>query len=389
MFKKILIANRGEIALRIIRSLKEMGIKTVSLFSDVDKNSLHTYFADESYYIGQPEPTLSYLNIKKIIEVAKKSGSDAIHPGYGFLAENPSFAEACEKEGLIFIGPSSRAMRLLGDKLEARRIARENKIPVVEGSLKGFKEIKKAREYASKIGYPVLLKASAGGGGKGMRLVKDQSEMKILFNESKRESFSAFGDSTIYIEKYLKKPRHIEFQVLGDRYGKTIHLGERECSIQRRYQKVIEESPSIIIDSNLRERMGDAAIKLAKASEYTNAGTIEFMVDEERNFYFLEVNARLQVEHPVTELTRGVDLVREQILVSSGERIDKKLENAELRGWAIECRINAEDPENNFYPSFGKIEHLRIPQGPGVRVDCGITEGSEVSVYYDSLIANL
>ena len=389
--KKVLVANRGEIAVRILRACKEMGISTVTIYSEADKGALHTRYADEIYNIG-PSPAMeSYLKIDKIIGVAKKSGSSAIHPGYGFLAENTEFAERCESERITFIGPSSKAIKLLGDKIEARKTMEKAKIPVIPGSVGAIHELplQKALELVEKIGFPVLIKAAGGGGGKGMRVVRKKEELESAIKQASSEAGSAFGNPTIYIEKYLESPRHIEFQILADKYGNVVHLGERECSVQRRYQKLIEESPSPIMTPELREEMGNIAVRAVKASGYTNAGTVEFMMDKERNFYFLEMNTRLQVEHPVTELVTGIDIVKEQIRIADGERLSIKQEEIKVSGSAIECRISAEDPDNNFIPSTGKIIELTEPGGPGVRIDSGVFSGFEVPIYYDPLIAKL
>ena len=397
MFKKVLVANRGEIAVRVLRACKEMGISTVTVYSEADRGALHTRYADEIYNIGPSPATESYLKIDKIIEVAKKSGAQAIHPGYGFLAENTHFAEKCESEGIIFIGPSSRAIKLLGDKIKARETMEKAKIPVIPGSKEAIQELplQKAMEVAESVGFPVLIKAAGGGGGKGMRVVRGGKELESAIKQASSEAKSAFGNPTIYIEKYLESPRHIEFQILADNYGNVVHLGERECSVQRRYQKLVEESPSPIMTPNLRAEMGDIAIRAVKSSDYTNAGTVEFMMerssplDKDRNFYFLEMNTRLQVEHPVTELVTGIDIVKEQIRIASGEKLSIKQEEVKLSGAAIECRISAEDPDNNFMPSTGKIIELIEPGGPGVRIDSGVFSGFEVPIFYDSLIAKL
>jgi len=389
MIKKILIANRGEIAVRIINACREMSIPTVAVFSTVDRNSLHVQMADEAFCIGEPPPLKSYLNMEKIIQVAKRSGADAIHPGYGFLAENPDFAERCEREGIIFIGPNSKALRLVGDKVMSRKTMTQANIPIIPGMMTSGKDLKKFKEEAEKIGYPVMIKASAGGGGKGMRIIHSPEELEKGIEAGMREAKSAFGDESIYLEKYIEKPRHVEFQVLADNYGNVVHLCERECSIQRRHQKIVEETPSCAVDAKLREKMGEIAKQVIKVSGYNNAGTVEFLLDEDKNFYFLEVNARLQVEHPITELVTGVDLVKQQIKIASGERLALVQENIKQRGHAIECRIYAEDPENNFFPSSGKILFMKEPKGPGIRHDCGIYSGSEVSVFYDPILSKV
>lgn len=389
MIKKVLIANRGEIAIRIAKTLREMGVKTVSVYSDADKESLHIRKTDETYYLGPSKPSESYLNIEKIIEIAKKCKADAIHPGYGFLAENPKFAKECEKNGIIFIGPSSESLEKSGDKIFARKAARECGVNIIPGSEVGTENYEEFEKMADEIGYPLIIKAALGGGGKGMRIVEKKEDLKSAFELARKEALEAFADGTLYVEKYLKNPRHIEIQIMGDKYKNYIHLFERECSIQRRHQKIIEEAPSPFMDENLRKNMSEAAIEIAKEIGYYNAGTIEFLVDENKNFYFLEINARLQVEHPVTEMITGKDLVRAQIQIASGEKIPWKKEEINLRGHAIECRIYAEDPLNNFAPSPGKIEFLSEPKGPYVRVDSGIYEGWEIPLFYDPLISKL
>lgn len=389
MIKKVVIANRGEIALRIIRTLKDMGIKSVALYSEVDRNSRHTRMADEAYYIGRAPSSESYLNISKIIEVAKRCKADAIHPGYGFLSENSQFAKKCEEEGIIFIGPPSYAIEAMGEKTKSRKIMTEAKVPVVPGTLEPLCSFEEAKKVAKEIGYPIMLKASAGGGGKGMRLVKEESQLKEAFESASSEALSSFKDSSIYMEKAIEKPRHIEMQILADNYGNTIYLGERECSMQRRHQKVIEESPSVIVDEDIRQRMGEVAVRAAKAVGYANAGTVEFLMDENKNFYFMEMNTRLQVEHPVTELVTGLDLVWLQVDIASGKRLEIKQEDVQRRGWAIECRVYAEDPTQNFMPSPGIVTSVRIPEGPRVRVDTAIYPGEEVTSYYDPLIAKV
>lgn len=389
MFKKILIANRGEIAVRVIRACKEMGIKALTVYSDADRNALHTRYADEVYYLGSPPATESYLKIEKIIDIAKKSGAEAIHPGYGFLSENEHFAKACEENGIIFIGPNSNAISLLGDKIASKRTMAKAGVPVIPGSEGEVKDEGEALKIIEKIGLSVLIKAAGGGGGKGMRVVRDKKDLGTALKQAMGEAQSAFGNPTIFIEKFLDQPRHIEFQILADNYGNVIHLGERECSIQRRHQKLIEESPSPIMTPKLREMMGEAAKKAVKASGYNNAGTVEFMVDKERKFYFLEMNTRLQVEHPVTELVTGIDIVKEQFKIAAGEKIALRQEEININGSAIECRVTAEDPENNFVPSMGVITELIEPSGIGVRLDSGIYRGFEVPIYYDPLIAKL
>ncbi|MEW6456850.1 MAG: acetyl-CoA carboxylase biotin carboxylase subunit [Acidobacteriota bacterium] len=389
IIKKILIANRGEIAVRVIRACGELSIKSVAIFSEVDKSSLHVQMADEAILIGPPSPLESYLNIEKIIETAKKAGCNAIHPGYGFLAENYNFVKRCEEERIIFIGPNSKAMKLVGSKLESRNTMKKAGIPIIPGMNQTGKSMENFKKFAQKIGYPVLIKASGGGGGKGMKIVKREQELIPNIESAIRESKSAFGDESVYLEKYIEEPRHVEFQVLADNFGNAIHLYERECSIQRRYQKLIEETPSTALDDELRTKMGEIAIKVIKVSGYTNAGTVEFLLDKNKNFYFLEVNARIQVEHPVTELVTGIDLVKQQIMIANNEKISIKQEDISQKGHSIECRIYAEDPENNFTPSPGKILYLKEPAGPGIRVDSGIYSGYEVSPYYDPILSKL
>jgi acetyl-CoA carboxylase biotin carboxylase subunit len=390
MFRKILIANRGEIAIRIIRACRDLGISPVAVFSEADANALHVRMADEACCIGAPPSAQSYLNIEAIIAAAKKSGAEAIHPGYGFLAENADFARAVTAAGLTFIGPDAAAMDVMGSKTSARRAAAAAGVPVVPGTTEPLQSFADAVETADRFGYPVMLKAAAGGGGKGMRQVASESDLRSAFDAAQSEAASAFGNPEIYVEKVVERPRHIEVQVFADQHGNFVHLGERECSIQRRHQKVIEECPSPINDSALRERMGQAAIKIARAVDYVGAGTVEFLFsDATREFYFLEMNTRLQVEHPVTELVTGIDLVREQINVAAGARLSFSQEDVQWRGHAIECRVYAEDPDNNFFPSPGKITFLRVPCGPGVRDDGGVSEGDEVSIYYDPMISKL
>ena len=390
MFKKILIANRGEIACRVIRACREMRIKTVAIYSEADKDALHVRMADEAYFIGAPPSSESYLRGEKILEVAKKSGAEAIHPGYGFLSENAEFVRRVTDAGITFIGPSPEAMEAMGGKISARKIAIKAKVPVVPGTTEPLASAADALETANQFGFPVMLKASAGGGGKGMRLVENEQNLKNAFNAAQSEALASFGDAAVYLEKAIVRPRHIEIQIFSDKHGNFVHLGERECSIQRRHQKVIEECPSPINDAELRRKMGECAILAAKAVDYIGAGTVEFLVsDLDKSFYFLEMNTRLQVEHPVTELVTGIDLVREQILVASGEKLSFTQEDISWDKHAIECRVYAEDPENNFLPSPGKITRLRVPQGVGVRDDGGIYEGAEVSIYYDPMISKL
>ena len=386
---KVLIANRGEIAVRIIRACREMGLTSVAVFSEADRLGLHVRMAGEAYCIGAAPARESYLCQDKIIDVARKCGADAIHPGYGFLAENPEFAEKVTAAGLCFIGPTAEAMRLMGDKTAARARMVAANVPVVPGSEDALHDDKEVLAAARQIGLPVMLKAAAGGGGKGMRIVRDEKELTSAFRGAASEAESAFGDARVYIEKYIEAPRHIEFQILADHHGHVLHLGERECSIQRRHQKVIEEAPSTILTDKVRHRMGQAAVQAAKACGYRNAGTVEFMVDQEGTFYFLEMNTRLQVEHPVTEMVTGLDLVKEQIRIASGEPLCFSQDEIQSQGHAIECRIYAEDPRNNFLPSTGRLTTLAPAAGPGVRDDNGYYAGSEVSIYYDPLIAKL
>jgi acetyl-CoA carboxylase biotin carboxylase subunit len=390
MFRKILIANRGEIAVRIIRACRDLSVSPVAIFSEADAGALHVRLADEAYGIG-PAPSIeSYLRIERIVEAARLSGAEAIHPGYGFLAENASFAQAVTDAGLVFIGPSAEAMRVMGEKTSARRAAVAAGVPVVPGTTEPLSSLDEAREAAASFGYPVMLKAAAGGGGKGMRLVGSEEELRSALETARAEAAAAFGDPSVYLEKAVERPRHIEIQIFADNYGNYVHLGERECSIQRRHQKVIEECPSPIDDASLRDRMGRAAVLAARAVNYSGAGTVEFLVaDRTREFYFLEMNTRLQVEHPVTELVTGIDLVREQITVAAGEPLSFGQEEVAWRGHAIECRVYAEDPENNFLPSPGRITSLRVPAGPGVRDDGGVEAGAEVSIYYDPMISKL
>ncbi len=392
MFSKVLIANRGEIAVRIIRACKELGLRTVAVYSDVDRMALHVRYADEAYPIGPAPARESYLNIEKILEVAKKSGAEAVHPGYGFLAENAEFAQACRDEGLVFIGPSPEAIAAMGDKVQARRLMQQVGVPVVPGT--DSQEDLRDEELlaaAHRIGFPIMIKAAAGGGGKGMRIVRRPEEMASAIQLARQEAQSAFGDPRLYLEKLIEQARHIEVQILADGFGRTIHLGERECSIQRRHQKLLEEAPSPFVgeDEDFRQRLGAAAIRAAQAVDYVNAGTVEFLVDREKNFYFLEMNTRIQVEHPVTEAVTGVDIVKEQIRIARGRPLRYTQGDIHLKGWAIEARINAEDPYNNFLPSIGRILYHSPPTGPGVRVDTGVYTGMEITPYYDPLIAKL
>jgi acetyl-CoA carboxylase biotin carboxylase subunit len=389
MFKKILIANRGEIAVRVMKACREMGIESVAVYSTIDRDALHVRNADEAVCIGEAPPNESYLNIDAIIKAVKETGAEAVHPGYGFLAENYLFAQRCEKEGIVFIGPNSKAMKLVGDKVASREVTEKAGIPLIPGMKDKSTDVNQCLAEAEKIGFPVLLKASAGGGGKGMRAAKTKAELKDAVEAGMREAKAAFGDPSVYLEKYIEKPRHVEFQILADNHGNAVHLFERECSIQRRHQKIIEESPSTALDDDLRKRMGETALKVVEVSGYTNAGTVEFLLDENGNYYFLEVNARLQVEHPVTELVCGIDLVHAQIRIASGEKLWFSQNDLGQRGHAIECRVYAEDPESNFLPSAGKILYMKEPTGPGVRHDCGVYSGCEVSVYYDPILSKL
>jgi acetyl-CoA carboxylase, biotin carboxylase subunit len=389
MFKKILIANRGEIAVRVIRACREMGIATVAVYSDVDRAALHVRKADEAYPIGAAAAAESYLRMDKILDVAKRSGAEAIHPGYGFLSENSGFARACADAGLKFIGPSPQSMEMMGSKTRARQEMEKAGVPFVPGTSRGLTSPEEGEEIAERIGYPVMLKAAAGGGGKGMRLVHRREELRSGLESAQSEAQRSFGDDEVYIEKAIVNPRHIEMQVLADEHGNTVWLGERECSIQRRHQKVLEESPSPIVDPEMRRRMGEVAVRVAQAANYTNAGTVEFLVDQQKNFYFLEMNTRLQVEHPVTELITGLDLVHLQIRIASGEKLPFAQEEVRIRGHAIECRIYAEDPDNNYFPSPGKITLLLAPSGPGIRRDSGMYEGWNVPMEYDPLLAKL
>lgn len=391
MFGKVLVANRGEIAVRIIRALKEFGIASVAVYSDADRASLAVRMADEAVHLGPAPSRDSYLRIDKIIDAAQRVGAEAIHPGYGFLSENADFAQACVDAGIVFIGPPAAAIRAVGSKTAARKLAIEVGAPVVPGTEQSVKDPEEARRIARAVGYPVLLKAAAGGGGKGMRRVDREQDLEAALRDASSEALRAFQNEDVYIEKLVVEPRHVEIQVLGDQHGHMIHLGERECSIQRRHQKVIEESPSPVMteDPGLRERMGEAALKIARAAGYFNAGTCEFLVDRDRKFYFLEMNTRLQVEHPVTELATGLDLVHWQLRIASGERLSIEQKDVALRGSAIECRIYAEDPANNFMPSPGKITHLRQPSGPGIRRDSGVYPGWTVPLEYDPMLAKL
>lgn len=386
---KILIANRGEIAVRIIRACKEMNIKTVAIYSEADKDALHTRLADEAICVGPANSKQSYLNIKNIIEAANITKADSIHPGFGFLSENSSFARICEESNIKFIGPKSEVIDLLGNKSNSKELMKKEGVPVIPGSDGSIKNLKEASLVCKKIGYPVLLKAAAGGGGKGIRIVNSEEELETNYNIVKTEAKNSFNDDEIYIEKYIKEPRHVEIQILADEHGNVVHLGERDCSIQRNHQKMIEETPSTIVDDKLRNKMGNAAIKAAKAAGYTSCGTVEFLVDSDKNFYFMEMNTRIQVEHPITEERTGIDIVKAQIKIAAGETLKLKQKNIEFRGHCIECRINAENPSKNFMPCPGTITGLNLPGGNGVRVDTAIYEGYTIPPSYDSMIAKI
>ena len=388
MLTKVLVANRGEVAVRILRACRELGLKTVSVYSDVDRNALHVRYADESYLLGPASPHESYLSIGRLIDTARRSGADAIHPGYGFLAENAEFAYACQEAGLVFIGPRPKVIELMGNKVAARQVVQAVGIPMAPGTASGLND-RELEAAAQRIGYPLLVKATAGGGGKGMRIVCSPSDLNAAIAAARQEAQAAFGDNAVYLEGIIQGARHIEYQILGDQHGNVVHLGDRECSIQRRYQKLVEEAPSIALDDTLRQEMGKLAVHIAKQVGYTSAGTVEFLIDPQANFYFLEMNTRLQVEHCVTEVATGVDVVREQLRIAAGHPLSLGQQDIRVRGWAIECRITAEDPYNDFCPSVGRITGVYEPTGPGVRLDSGIYEGFEVSPYYDSLIAKL
>lgn len=388
-FKKILIANRGEIAVRIIRACREMGIQTVAVYSDADADALHVKYADEAVHIGPALSRKSYLNIDRIIQAGKDSNAAAVHPGYGFLSENADFAKACADNKLVFIGPSAECIAASGNKSAARRTLMSAGIAIIPGSQDTISSPQAALEIAAQVGYPVILKASGGGGGRGMRIAYDKNELTDAVAVASGEARAAFGNPDLYLEKYIEKPRHIEIQIIGDHFGNYVHLGERECSIQMRYQKLIEESPSPFVDQELRNKLGETAIQVARLVGYTNAGTMEFLVDKNKNFYFMEVNARVQVEHPVTELVTGIDIVQQQILLAQGQMLALKQDDVQLNGWSLECRINAADPSDNFMPSPGDITHLILPAGPGVRVDTHIFAPYLISPFYDSLIGKL
>jgi acetyl-CoA carboxylase, biotin carboxylase subunit len=389
MFKKILIANRGEIAVRVVRACRELSIASVAVYSDADRAALHVQRADEACHIGPSAAAESYLSIAKILAAARQSGADAIHPGYGFLSENAKFAQACADAGIKFIGPSASSIAMMGSKTGARREMEIAGIPFVPGTSRGLESIAQAEQVAAEIGYPVMLKAAAGGGGKGMRLVRSREQLQPALESARSEAQRAFGDGEVYLEKAIVNPRHVEMQVLADEHGNTVYLGERECSIQRRHQKVLEESPSPIVDPPMRRRMGEIAVRVARAAHYSNAGTVEFLVDQQSNFYFLEMNTRLQVEHPVTEMITGLDLVHLQIRIAAGEKLPFAQNEVVIRGHAIECRVYAEDPDNNYFPSPGKITLLQEPSGPGIRHDSGIYENWTVPIDYDPLLAKL
>ena len=387
-FEKLLIANRGEIAIRVMRACRELDIETVAIYSSADKNALHVKYADEAFQVGEAHPSKSYLNMERIIDIAKKSGAEAVHPGYGFLAENYRFAKICLDENVIFVGPGWKTIRAMGSKIGSKQMMKAAGVPVLPGTDDGIRDIDHAKNVATEIGYPVIVKASAGGGGIGMQIVNDETSLETAITAGMRIAQSAFGDATVFIEKYLVKPRHIEFQVLADEHGNAVHLYDRECSIQRRHQKLIEEAPSPIMTPELRERMSDSALKVAEASDYTNAGSVEFLYSQ-GDYYFMEMNTRLQVEHTISEIITGVDIVKQQIAISAGESLPFEQKDLSIRGHAIECRINAEDPLNNFSADPGKITRYRSPGGPGIRVDSGIHMGYTIPPNYDSMIAKL
>ena len=386
--KKVLVANRGEISVRVIRACRELGIASVAVYSDADENALHVRLADEAVHIGPASARKSYLNVEKLVEVAKEKGADAIHPGYGFLAENAGFSAACREAGLAFVGPSAEAIERMGDKSAARELAREAGVPVVPGT-EGNATPEEAVERAGEIGYPVMVKAAAGGGGRGIRVVESEGDLEKAVKEAAREAAAAFGEGAVYLEKFLAEPRHVEVQVMGDGEGNVVHFFERECSIQRRRQKLIEEAPSPGIDQQTREEMAAAAVRLAETAEYANAGTVEFLVDEEGSFYFIEMNTRIQVEHPITEAVTGVDLVKEQLKVAGGEGLSVRQQDVAVTGHAIEFRINAEDPDNDFFPSPGEVTAVEVPGGPGVREDTAVFSGYEIPPFYDSMVGKL
>ena len=387
--KKILVANRGEIALRIMRSAREMGIQTVAVYSEADRNALHVRYADEAVFLGPAPSNQSYLVFDKILDACRQTGAEAIHPGYGFLSENAAFARAVKKAGITLIGPSPEAMEIMGNKLSAKAAALKYNIPMVPGTEEAITDVQEAKNRAVEVGFPILIKAAAGGGGKGMRIVEQVEDFEEQMKLAVSEATSAFGDGSVFIERYVSSPRHIEIQVLGDHHGNIVHLFERECSVQRRHQKVIEEAPSSVLTPEIREQMGKCAVDVARSCDYTGAGTVEFILDENLNFYFLEMNTRLQVEHPVTEMITGLDLVKEQIKIARGEKLSFRQDDLEINGHALELRVYAEDPANNFLPDIGKLQTYRLPQGPGVRVDDGFEEGMEIPIYYDPMIAKL
>ena len=389
MFSKVLIANRGEIALRVIRACQELGVKTVAVYSDADAGAPHVREADEAVLIGPAPSSESYLKGERIIDAARRTGAEAIHPGYGFLSEREWFARAVRDAGLAFVGPPAEAIAATGSKTAARQLAIAAKVPVVPGTTEALRDVAEATEVAKRFGFPVLLKAAAGGGGKGMRVVREQSQLGPSLDAARREAKSSFGDDAVYVEKYVEGPRHVEIQVLGDTHGNMLSLGERECSVQRRHQKMIEEAPSVAVSTALRRTMGEAAVRFARAAGYVNAGTCEFLLDKDGQFYFLEMNTRVQVEHPVTELVTGIDIVQWQLRIASGERLPFAQDDITPRGWAIECRITSEDPANGFLPSTGRINYLHVPGGPGVRWDGGVETGSVVSLFYDPMLAKL
>jgi len=389
MLKKVLIANRGEIAVRIIRACREMNIRTVAIYSEIDKNSLHTKLADEAICVGPAPSGKSYLNIKNILEAANLSGADSIHPGFGFLSENSTFAKMCEESNIKFIGPNYKVIDLMGNKSNSKELMKSAGVPVIPGSEGSVKSFQEAKEIAKKIGFPIMIKAAAGGGGKGIRLVQDMKELENAYNIVKQEAKISFNDDELYIEKFIINPRHVEIQILADEHGNVVHLGERDCSVQRRNQKILEESPSIVLNNSLRKEMGEAAVRAAVAANYEGAGTIEFLVDSNNNYYFMEMNTRIQVEHPVTEMMTGIDIVKQQLKIASGNRLDILQEKIRPRGHSIECRINAENPYKNFRPSPGKIEKLILPGGNETRVDSAVYEGYTIPPYYDSMIAKI
>ena len=389
MFKRILVANRGEIAVRIMRTARDMGIETVAVFHSVDKETPFVQYADYAYELRGETPKAAYLDIEQILDITKKSNSEAVHPGFGFLSENPKFAQTCSEAGITFIGPKPYAMEVMGNKTAARELMANAGVPIVPGTKEKIVTYERACKIAEEVAYPILLKAAAGGGGKGMRKVSSESELQEALESAQREALNAFGDDSVYIEKFIENPKHIEIQILADSHGNCIHLGERDCSIQRRHQKIIEEAPSSVLDENTRQKMGEVAINAAKACDYINAGTIEFLLDTDKNFYFLEMNTRLQVEHAVTEMVTGINIVKEQILIAYGEKLRFKQEDVKINGHAIECRIYAEDPFNNFMPDTGKITYLRQPGGYGVRIDSGIESGTEVSIHFDPMLSKL